>query len=258
VATRDVEAIHELKRRGVPVTLCTGRMYSGTRAIAAQLGLDEPLGCIDGSHIVQAATGRELATAPLSAERVPALLEVLEAHGPATFVFASDRVYFDGEGKDYLPYVTTWSDQTEQLGSVLERSQWDGDRPIAALVALGDREQVEAVHGVLAEHHVTHLQSVYFPLRGENLGRWGLIVRAARVDKGTAITWLAEHYGIGLEEIVTVGDWFNDVPMLLKAGLSFAMGQAPDEVKKSAKAVLSADIWSGGGIREAAERAGLL
>jgi hydroxymethylpyrimidine pyrophosphatase-like HAD family hydrolase len=233
-------------------------MYSGTRNIAAQLGLGEPLGCIDGSHIVHGGSGRELATAPLAVERVPALFDVLEAHGPAAFVFASDRVYFDGEGATYLPYVTTWSDQTEQLGSVLERSQWDADRPIAALVALGEREQVEGVHAALAEHHLSHLQSVYFPLRGENLGMWGLIVRAARVDKGTAIVWLAEYYGISVDEIVTVGDWFNDVPMLERAGLSFAMAQAPDEVKKAAKAVLSADIWTGGGILEAAERAGLL
>lgn len=233
-------------------------MYSGTRNIAAQLGVQEPLGCIDGSHIVHGGSGRELATAPLAVEHVPSLFDVLEAHGPAAFVFASDRVYFDGEGANFLPYVTTWSDQTEQLGSVLERSHWDADRPIAALVALGQREQVEGVHSVLAEHHLNHLQSVYFPLRGENLGMWGLIVRAARVDKGTAITWLAEYYGISVEEIVTVGDWFNDVPMLERAGLSFAMAQAPDEVKKSAKAVLSADIWTGGGIHEAAERAGLL
>jgi HAD superfamily hydrolase (TIGR01484 family) len=234
-------------------------MYSGTRVVAAELSVLEPLGCIDGSHIVDAASGRELATAPLAIERIHALFGSLEEHGPAAFVFSSDRVYFDDEGSGYLPYVTTWSDQTQQLGSVLESAHWDATKPIAAVVALGEREQVEKVHNFIHGHDEEHLQSVYFPLQRESFeGVWGLIVRAARVDKGTAIEWLATHYGITVDEIVTVGDWFNDMPMLQRAGASFAMAQAPDEVKASAKAVLKADIWQGGGVREAAERSGLL
>jgi hydroxymethylpyrimidine pyrophosphatase-like HAD family hydrolase len=55
-----------------------------------------------------------------------------------------------------------------------------------------------------------------------------------------------------------VGDWLNDVPMLQKAGQSFAMGQAPAEVRSAAKHLLAADIWIGGGVAEAAERAGLI
>ncbi len=234
-------------------------MYSGTRALAAELGVLEPLGCIDGSHIVDAASGRELATAPLSAPGVHALLGALEEHGPAAFVFSSDRVYFDDEGAHYLPYVTTWSDQTEQLGSVLDRDHWDTERPIAALVALGHQRQVEGVHAFIAAQQDSTLQSVYFPLRRETFdGVWGLIVRAAGVDKGTAIEWLAAHYGVTPDQVVAMGDWFNDIPMLERAGRSFAMAQAPDEVKASAKEVLQADIWSGGGVREAAERCGLL
>jgi hydroxymethylpyrimidine pyrophosphatase-like HAD family hydrolase len=85
-----------------------------------------------------------------------------------------------------------------------------------------------------------------------------MVVRAARVDKGTAIDWLAAHYQITPEEIVVVGDWLNDVPMFRRAGRSFAMAQAPDDVKGAATDVLVADSKSGGGIAEAAERAGLI
>ncbi len=234
-------------------------MYSGTRAVASALGVREPLGCIDGSHIVDAATGRELATAPLARDGVAGLFDALELHGPAAFVFSSDRVYFDEVGSGYLPYVTTWSDQTEQLGTALDRDHWDESRPISALIAIGEKQQVERVHDFIGEHHIERFQSAYFPIQRQAFdGTWGLVVRAARVDKGTALDWLAAHYGITPEEMVTVGDWYNDVPMLKRAGMSFAMAQAPDEVKAAAKAVLRTDIWQGGGLAEAAERAGLL
>jgi hypothetical protein len=55
-----------------------------------------------------------------------------------------------------------------------------------------------------------------------------------------------------------VGDWLNDLPMFQVAGRSFAMGQAPDAVKSAATDVLDATATTGGGIAEAARRAGLL
>jgi hydroxymethylpyrimidine pyrophosphatase-like HAD family hydrolase len=85
-----------------------------------------------------------------------------------------------------------------------------------------------------------------------------LLVRAAGVNKGTGVEWLAGHYGVSLDEIVAVGDWLNDVPMFGRVGLSFAMAQAPDVVKEAATAVLESDDIGGGSIAEAAERAGLL
>jgi hydroxymethylpyrimidine pyrophosphatase-like HAD family hydrolase len=85
-----------------------------------------------------------------------------------------------------------------------------------------------------------------------------MVVRAAGVDKATALGRIAEHFGVSLDETVAVGDWVNDITMLRAAGRSFAMGQAPDEVKEAASEVLDATVSTGGGIAEAAERAGLL
>lgn len=244
-------------RRGVHVTLCTGRMYSGTRQIAERLNLREPIACIDGSHIVDVTTHQELASVPLPDAGVTGLFQALNEHEPAAFVFSGDRVYFDGKGADYLPYVTTWSEQTVRLNTVLDGAHWTAEeRSIAALVALGNEEQIAAIHAKLAAHAEV-LQSACFPLRRYD-GFWGMVVRAARVDKGTAVEWLAAHHGVTPEEIVCVGDWLNDIPMLKRAGRTFAMGQAPEEVKAAATDVLKADVWSGGGLAEAAERAGLL
>jgi hydroxymethylpyrimidine pyrophosphatase-like HAD family hydrolase len=231
-------------------------MYSGTRQIAQRLSLCEPVACIDGSHIVDSTTHQELASVPLKVTGVTPLFEVLSRHDPIAFVFSGDRVYFDAKGTTHLPYVTTWSEQTEKIGSVLKVEHWSAERPIAALVAMGSEEQIGAIGTALAEH-AEEMQSACFPLRRYD-GMWGMVVRAARVDKGTAVEWLAAHHGITPEEIVAVGDWLNDIPMLRRAGRTFAMGQAPDEVKAAATDVLEADVWSGGGIAEAAERAGLL
>ena len=52
-----------------------------------------------------------------------------------------------------------------------------------------------------------------------------------------------------------VGDWINDIPMFEVAGRSFAMGQAPDEVKSRATDVLTETSETGGGVASAIDQA---
>ena len=65
-------------------------------------------------------------------------------------------------------------------------------------------------------------------------------VVAEGVDKGAALAWLAERLGVSKAETAAVGDSDNDVTMLRWAGLSAAMGDAPNHVRASAK-FLTAD-----------------
>ena len=58
-----------------------------------------------------------------------------------------------------------------------------------------------------------------------------LEMTAPGTNKGTGLERLAEHLSLPLSQIAAVGDNYNDVEMLKTAGLSFAMGNAIDEIK---------------------------
>ena len=55
------------------------------------------------------------------------------------------------------------------------------------------------------------------------------------VSKSDAVKYLCSDYDIPIEQTVSFGDNFNDVDMLLATGTSFAMGNAPAEVKRQAR-----------------------
>jgi hydroxymethylpyrimidine pyrophosphatase-like HAD family hydrolase len=257
VHPRDREAIAALLARGVPVSLCTGRMYSGTRETARLLELDGPVGCVDGSHIVEAGSHRELCAHPIS--RAGGLVEILAEFETVSFVFSGDVIHHDARGAEFLHYVSLWSEQAVELEVVLERARWSEDPAVAAIVSLGTEDQIRGARTVIEGELGGVVQAATFEIqRARVSGGWGMVVRAAGVDKGTAIEWIARHHGVDPCEVVVVGDWLNDVPMMKAAGRSFAMAQSPAAVKAAATDVLDADTWSGGGIAEAAERAGLL
>jgi hydroxymethylpyrimidine pyrophosphatase-like HAD family hydrolase len=259
----DAEAIRLLRRRGIPVSICTGRMYSGTRQIAQQLGIEGPVACVDGSHIVHVSMRRSLFTATLDRDAAEQLRQWLSQVGLPSFAFASDTIVHDPTGRRYLSLLRSWSERMVAVESVTSVEGWAPLKEISAVIAMGDKTAVDAVmtgmNGEQTAPSSRRLQMVSFPLRGPGVGNcWALLVRRADTDKGTALAWLADYHQVPIERVVAVGDWINDVPMFKVAGKSFVMSQAPAEVREAASFVLSAHTQVGGGIREAAERSGLL
>jgi hypothetical protein len=52
-------------------------------------------------------------------------------------------------------------------------------------------------------------------------------------SKAIALEKMGEYYGIKREEMIAVGDGFNDLSMIEYAGLGVAMDNAPDGVKRA-------------------------
>jgi len=53
----------------------------------------------------------------------------------------------------------------------------------------------------------------------------------AGADKGTAMKQIGEIYGIDRQEMIAIGDSYNDISMLKYAGLGVAMENAPNDIK---------------------------
>ncbi|WP_148786300.1 HAD-IIB family hydrolase, partial [Enterococcus faecium] len=78
-------------------------------------------------------------------------------------------------------------------------------------------------------------------------GQNNIEVNHKNAQKGIAVAHVAHERGISLEEVMTIGDNFNDVSMLQVAGVSFAMGNAEIEVKDYAKYTTDTNLESGVG-----------
>jgi len=250
---KDVRALRLAAKAGVHVSILTGRLYSGTRATAEALDLTGPVGCVDGSHVVDASTHTTLFHHGIAGADALALRDSLAKSGPATFLFAKDAVVHDAAGDPFLGYVSTWSTDLRRAVHVVEHELWEAHDGVTAVVAVGTAVQIGQAVDAIREALPEIAQVAMFPIK-RTPGSWGMVVRAAGGTKGTALKWLAQHHGVPIENTVCVGDWLNDLAMFNVAGRSFAMGQAPDEVKRAATDVLEETHDGGGGIARAVER----
>jgi Cof subfamily protein (haloacid dehalogenase superfamily) len=248
VDPRDIAAIRELQSAGVTVTIVTGRLHSGATGAARACAIEGVIACVEGSHLVEIATGTTLVHHAIETEVVRLLRATLATHRLASFVFDAGGIHHDHAGAPYASYVRTWS---PNLRIVEEELAW-ATMPLAA-VAIGEPEAVEAAHAVL-RGHADRLFSVSFPVWSVP-GKHAVLVRTAGPTKGTALADLCRRTGCTLAEAVAIGDWVNDVPMFEVAGRSFAMGSAPDAVRAKATDSLETAAGDGGGIAEAIRRA---
>ena len=64
-------------------------------------------------------------------------------------------------------------------------------------------------------------------------------------DKGTFVAAMAARLGVPLDAVATIGDMQNDLPMFARSGMSFAMGNAADEIKRHATNVTASNEEDG-------------
>ncbi len=248
---RDVRALRVAINAGVTVSIITGRLYSGTRATAELIGLRGPVGCADGSHVVRAHDHETLLHHAIRGKHASAMRDSLMTHGAAGFLFARDTIVHDPSGDMFLPYVRTWSNDIRRAESLAAHELWMHDDGLTAVVAVGTGEQISRTFEQIGKELGDAAQVAMFQIRRVP-GMWGLVARGGGT-KGSALQWIADHHGIDREQTACVGDWLNDIPMMQAAARAYAMGQAPDEVKKNATRVLTETCETGGGIARVVE-----
>ena len=91
----------------------------------------------------------------------------------------------------------------------------------------------EVLASILAEIERKIDKSRYTAYRNADF----LEVMPSGYDKSSAIDALARLFDVDLSQIMALGDDYNDIPMLKRAGCSVAMANAVPEAKAAAKHV---------------------
>ena len=104
------------------------------------------------------------------------------------------------------------------------------------MVIITDSTVIPAFIAVPNSTVTNTMQTLDFPNTAFYLSKDNYLeVTHKHVSKEHALLEVANHYQIPLEQVMTIGDNFNDLPMLRMAGLGVAMGNAPQEVKADAR-----------------------
>jgi hypothetical protein len=238
----NVRAIGEARARGVRVALVTGRRFRDARPLALELGLDVPVIAHNGALTKHARTLETVAVNLLPLAAAHEVLRVGRREGADALV--SD----DPSGAGLLVYDHLSEDNTALVKYIAWSRRIHGDEAEEAV------RRVPSLEGYL-DHAPVHvafsgncstMRRLDEALRRE-LGEsvkvlttmypkqdFALVdVLHPAVSKGVGVAAVAAHYGLAREEVMAIGDNFNDLEMLGFAGISVVMGNAEPDLRDS-------------------------
>ncbi len=227
LTARTCEAVAQLRASGVMFTITSGRPPRGLATLIAPLKLTAPLAGFNGGVYVKPDLTTVLAqrTIPPAVARqavdylLQAGLDVWVYQGADWFIRRPDafRVARERSNVGFDPIVI------EDLHGVL-------DAPIKIVGVSEDKALVARCEAELSERlgsDASAARSTPFYLD----------VTHPEANKGMVVREASRLLQLPLDQIATIGDMPNDIPMMNAAGLGIAMGNASAEVQRVARHV---------------------
>ncbi len=226
VSPRLQKAVSRLHKKGIHFGLATGRSLDWVEGLIKPLGIKSLLILDNGAKIYDCLNEKYLREFYLAEKQVMKVMTTLQVFNDMIyFVNDSQRSVFEMNKKHNFDKVSKIM--------VLHLAPMKAEKIYQILIKNPQISVTKSVskHNPIAESiHITHLKA----------------------KKEIALDFVASFLHLKLEEIIGIGDSYNDLEFLSMCGLKIAMGNAVPEVKKIADYVVAP--YHEDGVAEAMER----
>lgn len=227
ISARVKQAVQAVQAQGIPVAIATGRMYQSARRFHADLGSTLPLMSYQGALIKDPADDtlhRHWHLPRVYAQQLLEFYEQPSIRGEVSVHFyINDQLYVREITAETEAYAERSSIEPIAVGDL--RTLLDAD----LTKILAQSRNVALIDDLLEK-----LRQRYAPTELYLTKSVDIFLEATHpeVNKGNAVRYLAENIlGLRADQVMAIGDNFNDFEMLQYAGIGVAMGNAPEGVQ---------------------------
>ena len=226
IGERTLEAIERALDSGKQVAISTGRCLAEMRVYLDDLSHVRYFVCASGAIVYDMAKGVRVHEQLMAPDVATRCMQVASIEGAMIHVMSDESIVQRDQQENmseygmgvYKPLYDRVTTQVDDIRSFFASSPF----AVAKLnlyhrtteSRLRTRERLATVDVELADSERTSLEC-----------------SAHGVTKASGVKALCRILGIGMEEVIAVGDADNDLALLKEAGLSVAMGNASDRLK---------------------------
>lgn len=229
ISAEDLSAIATFRAAGGTFSIATGRSIHAFLPYADRVALTVPVILNNGGMVYDLQQEKVLWESLLPTDTIAYVESVMAA--------------FPHVGVEVLtqtgPYVLKKSALVEQHLTALqleciEQPLPDRSQPLCKVSFVVEADEMKSFYPYLQEH----------PLKGTTLSVNGPLfceLIPADSSKATGVRHLVKHLGLEDKKIYTIGDYFNDIPLLEVGDVSSTMRHAPQEVQQKADLIFNTD-----------------
>lgn len=229
------EAVQAVRDKGILVTLATGRMHRSALPYARQLNMDLPLITYQGALVKSAFSSEVIYYQPLPHEQAGEIIEFFKDRDLHCHAYSDNELFMEDltpEGRYYEELSGIKAVMVDDLAQTVRQHD-----AMKIMAIIRDEGLLLSLYNELTtkytQLHITRSKPIF------------LEAMAFRANKGLALQVVAEHYGVRQEEVLAIGDSYNDLDMIRWAGIGIAMANARPEVKAAADYVTTSNDENG-------------
>lgn len=234
ISPRVLTAIQEVQGRGIAVAIATGRMYQAALRFHQSVGSTLPLMAYQGAFIKCPRTDTLHRHTPLPralALDLLAYLAPMEAQQDLSIhLYIDDQLHVRAVIEDTQAYAERSGVDPLAVGDLATLMHRQNHLETTKLLALSGNTAL--ISQILADLEQRYASDDLYLTRSVDY-----FVEATHplANKGEAVRFVAEDLlDLKPDQVMTVGDNFNDLEMLRYAGIGVAMGDAPLPVQQAA------------------------
>ena len=222
ITPRNRETLIRMQEQGIRLVLASGRPTYGIVPLANEFG-----GFIlsyNGGEIINWETQEMVYENVLPNEVVPVLYECARTHQLSILTYDGAEIITENSQD---PYVLKEAFLNKMAVRETNDFLTDITLPVAKCLIVGDADKLIPLEAELC----LRLQGRINVFRSEP---YFLELVPQGIDKALSLAVLLKEIGVAREEVIAIGDGYNDLSMIRFAGLGIAMGNAQEPVKKAA------------------------
>ncbi len=225
ISEQTKKIISKLKERGVKIVIATGRMFVSALPYVRELELNNPVITYNGALIKTLDNGKNdgktLYHQPLPEKLAEEIIKECNKKELHLNLYLDDTLYVENNNKESRGYERSSGVKAYKVDSFLDFM----NKPPTKLLAIDNNRESQ-------QKHQKHFQKNYGSKLEISESKSNYIEFMAKgVSKGKALKYLADKWKFSSEEVIAIGDNWNDFPMLKWAGLGIAMDSAPESLK---------------------------
>jgi len=225
ISNKTLDIITKIKDKGILVTVASGRTHLSSQRFIDQLDIRIPVISCHGAIIRDNISGeiiyRKVIESSLAAEVVKRIL----ADGLHCQIYIRDEIYTADLEKweKYCKTVSSFQPTKADLLEIITQEKEGAEK----ILVIGEEDLVFRKY---MEYKPLFQDRIYLATSKPSF----LEMSNKEVNKGAAVAFLAERFGILREEVFAIGDGLNDLEMIKYAGIGVAMGDGHPDLKEAA------------------------
>lgn len=227
ITPRTRDTLLRAQEQGLKIVLASGRPTYGIVPLAEELQLDKFEGFIlsyNGGQIIDWKTRKTMYENVLDPEVYPYLHECARRNGFVILSYKGEYIISEDAGDPYVQHEAFLNKMPSvTVPDFLEVINF----PVPKCLIVGDPEPLAVLEGQMRRD----LEGKMNVFRSEP---FFLELVPNGIDKARSLAVLLEELGMEREEMIAVGDGFNDLSMIRFAGLGVAMANAQEVVRQAA------------------------